>query len=401
LILQNDIELKGKFRLNDFDRRAYVFSSLPWRKIKKPGPLRDIDEAGIRNYIETIYGIFGAQKIKDSLDVEIEKNHYHPIRDYLDGLKWDGKERIENLLIDYFGAVDNLYTRHAMRKTLIGAVSRVYEPGCQFDLVLILVGVKEGTGKSTFFYKLGKQWFSDTFVTVHGKEALEQIQGSWIIEIAELAGIKKAEADPVKQFLTKRTDYFRKSYGHNNEEYPRQCIFVGTTNSNNVMWTRRFMPVDVREDKATKSSLTKELDDELDQIWAEAVFHYNLGEPPFLDKEINELADQSRTAHAEVDERSGYIEKYLNKDLPENWEDIDFYSRRLYFLNDDEEGTCRREYVCAAEIWCECLQKNREDMDRYKTREINEIMKNMKGWAHVNSTRNFKLYGKQKYYRRL
>jgi len=404
-ILKNDLELKNLFRLNDFDSKRYVFGSLPWRKIKKAEPMKNIDYSGIRNYIETIYGIAGNLKIDDSLAVEIEKNHFHPVRDYLSGLSWDGVQRIDNLLIEYFGATDNIYTREAIRKMLVGAVARIFVPGCKFDLVLVLVGKKEGTGKSTFVKKLGKDWFSDTFLTVHGKEALEQIQGAWIIEMAELAGLRKAEVEAIKHFITKQEDAFRPAYGRTSETYKRQCVFFGTTNNDRFLkeqhGNRRFMPVDVFESKATKDPLASTLDSELDQIWAEAVNLYKTGEKPYLSEEANAIADVARGEHAEADERTGIVESYLNKLIPLDWSGMDPFERQLFIGDEEAPGTELRQFVCIAEIWVECLQKKREEMDRYKTRDINEIMKSLKDWEAVNSTKNFGIYGKQKYYKRL
>lgn len=404
LIFANDIRLKGLFKFNEFDKKSYVFGNLPWRKVYKPEPIKNVDFSGIRNYIECIYGISSAAKIEDALNLEFEKNCYHPIKDYLKSLTWDGKERIDNLLIDFFGAKDNVYTREAIRKMLVGAVARIIKPGCKFDLVLTLIG-SQGAGKSTFINKLGKHWFSDTFLSVHGKEALEQIQGCWLIEIAELSGFKKAEAEAIKHFLSKQEDSFRPAYGRTSETYQRQCVFFGTTNNKDFLkdptGNRRFMPIDTDDKKATKKVFEHLTDQEVDQIWAEAFQLYKNGEPLILSPEAEALANIERRNHSENDERKGLIEAYLDTLLPEDWDQKDIYERRT-FLEDPLSGNGKvdRAFVCVAEVWCECLGKNKEDMDRYKTREINDILRSLEDWEQVNSTRNFKIYGKQKYYAR-
>lgn len=408
LIFANDIRLKGLFKQNDFDGKRYIFGNMPWRKISKAEPVKNVDYSGVRNYIESIYGIAGNLKIDDSMALEFEKNSYHPILEYLRSLEWDGVERADELLIKYFGAEDNLYTREAMIKMLVGAVARVFKPGCKFDLVLTIVSQQQGTGKSSFFKALGREWFSDTFMTVQGKEALEQIQGAWIIEMAELSGIRKAEVEAVKHFISKQEDMFRPAYARTAETYLRQCVFVATTNQSSFLkdssGNRRFMPIDIHSLKLTSNPELKaflENKEEIDQIWAEAVHLFKKGEPLYLSKEAENLAEIEQKRHSEVDERMGLIEKYLNQPLPETWDEKDIYERRS-FLEDplSEKGTEERDHVCVAEIWCECLGKEKEDMDRYKTREINDILRSLDDWEQSKSTKNFKLYGKQKYYTR-
>lgn len=408
LIFANDYRLKKLFRQNDFDGKRYVFGNLPWRKVTKPEPVKNVDYSGVRNYIESIYGISGAMKVEDSMALEFEKNHYHPILDYLRSLEWDKVQRLDSILIDYFGAEDCIYSREAIRKMMVGAVARVFDPGVKFDLVLTLVSQEQGTGKSSFLKALGQSWFSDTFITVQGKEAFEQLQGAWLIEMAELSGLRKADIEAIKHFISKQEDMFRPAYARATETYPRQCVFVATTNESSFLrdpsGNRRFMPVDIHNIKLVDNSkLLSFIEDKslIDQIWAEAVYLYRKGEPLYLSKEAEKIATVQQKLHSETDERRGLIEAYLNRLLPEDWDTMDIYERRS-FLEDplSEKGKINRVYVCVAEIWCECLGKNKEDMDRYKTRDINDIMKSLDEWEQVNSTRNFKLYGKQKYYAR-
>ena len=404
LIFSNDTRLKKIFKLNDFDGKRYVFENMPWRKIAKPEPVKNVDYSGTRNYLESLYGITGTLKIDDVLALEFEKNHYHPIREYLSSLEWDGTERVDRMLIDFFGAEDSLYTREATRKMLVGAVGRIFKPGIKFDLVVTLVG-GQGCGKSTLIKKLGQQWFSDTFMTVHGKEALEQIQGAWLIEIAELSGFRKAEVESIKHFMSKQEDTFRPAYARESETYQRQCIFVATTNRNDFLkdptGNRRFLPIDLRPNLATRN-IWKELDQiEIDQLWAEALEMFNCGEPLFMSEEANEIAKKEQNRHSEVDERKGLIESYLNRLLPEDWATMDEMDRRMYI--DDplsKNGTVERDYVCIAEIWTECLGKEKENMSRYNTREINDILRGLPEWEQSRSTKNFKIYGKQKFYAR-
>ena len=404
LIIQNDKMIKNAFKLNTFDNKRYVVHSLPWRKVDGLELFRDVDYAGIRNYIECVYGIVSSQKVDDALSLEFEKKKFHPIIDYIKSASWDGKKRVDTLLIDYFGAADNAYTRAAIRKMLCAAVARVFEPGVKFDLVLILVG-DQGTYKSTFVKKLGMDWFSDTFTTVQGKESFEQIQGAWIIEIAELSGLKKAEVETIKHYIAKREDSFRPAYGRVVETYKRQCVFFGTTNSKDFLkdptGNRRFMPIDVHREKVRKSVIDDLTPEEIHQIWAEAYQMYLNDEPLYLVDNESTLAKIEQAKHAESDERRGIIEEYLDKLYPDNWDKLDIYERRSWLDSPTPaKGSHQKKYVCVAEIWSECLGKDKADMSRYNTREINETLKSLNDWEFVSSTRNFPIYGKQKYYKR-
>lgn len=404
-ILQHDQCLTKIFVLNTFDYKRYVTRTMPWRKVVKPEPLRDVDYAGVRNYIESIYGIVASSKIDDALALEFEKQSYNPVVDYIKSLKWDKVKRVDTLLIDYFGAEDTLYTRAAIRKTLVGAIARVFNPGIKFDLVLTLVG-GQGTGKSTFVKLLGKEWFSDTFNTLQGKEAYEQLQGAWLIELSELSGLRKAEVETIKQFISKCEDMFRPAYGRVVETYKRQCVFIGTTNTKDFLrdpsGNRRFMPIDI--DYTTRGkSIWKDFENEIDNIWAEAYQLYLSGETLYLSQEEEAIAHVEQRKHSEVDDRRGMIEEYLNTLLPAEWAQYDIEKRKDWF-NDPiaakGKAEVERVYVCIAEVWCECLQKNKAEMSRYNTREINDILRSLSDWEFINSTKIFPIYGKQKYYAR-
>lgn len=398
-ILNNDPQLKNAFGVNSFDNKVYVLKNLAWRKVKGKETIKDVDLAGLRNYIETIYGISSAMKINDAFELETLRNSFHPIKEYIEGLRWDGVQRIDTLLSEYLGVDANIYTAEALRKMLVGAIARIYEEKVKFDLVLTLVG-EQGTGKSTLIRKLGKAWFSDSIYTMQGKESFEQLQGYWVIELAELAACKKAEIETVKHFISKQEDVFRAAYGHFNCEYPRRCVFFATTNKKDFLkdptGNRRFMPIDVKPDKADKNIFTDFTDEVVDMVWAEAFCLYQQGETLYLSPESEKLAKNEQNSHSESDERVGLIEDYLNRKLPLNWEELDIFQRRA-FLESDMAGEVEREYVCVAEIWTECLGKPKSDMDRYKTRELNVLLQNVEGWIQYKQKR-FKLYGKQTTY---
>lgn len=401
-ILENDSNIKGLFKKNTFDEKIYVTRKPPWRDKGDFETIKNVDFSGLRNYVESIYKISSPGKIEDAFLIEAAKQEYHPVRDYLKAQVWDGKKRVDTLLMDYFGVRDNLYTREAIRKMLVGAVARVFRPGIKFDLVLTLVG-KQGTYKSTFLKILGREWFSDTMPTIQGKDGMEQVQGVWIIELAELAATRKAEVEAIKHFISKQEDNFRAAYARTPEVYKRQCVFFGTTNEEEFLTdptgNRRFMPVTLDEIPRTKS-IIDDLENEVGQVWAEAYQMFLKKEPLHLSPEAEKIAKVERESYVEEDDRKGLIENYLNTPLPEKWPEMDLLERRI-FLADPiaEKGTVFREYVCSAEIWCECLGKDKDSMTRYNTKEIRNILKGLPDWESFNFSRRFPIYGPQKGYK--
>ena len=365
--------------------------------------MTDRDDDNIEHYLENVYSI-AATKLGKALSVIYERTKFHPIRDYLNSVDWDGEKRVDHVFIDYMGAADTEYTRAVTRKTLCAAVARVFKPGVKFDYMLTFVG-RQGLGKSSLIGKLGKQWFSDSFSTVQGKEAYEQIQGVWLVEMAELSGLKKADVESTKHYISKREDRYRVAYGERVENFPRQCIFFGSTNKRDFLrdptGNRRFWPVDIGT--PVKNLFTDLTDDEIDQIWAEAVHLYQKGETLFLSKELEDTAYKVQEEHSEIDERTGLIQKYLDTLLPVDWDTKSLYERRAFLQGDElqADGLVRREKVCAAEIWCEVLGGMQKDMSSHNTRFIHDIMRTMEGWGEYKSRTIFKEYGNQRgYYRK-
>lgn len=404
-VLNNDRWLKDRFALDMFAKREVALKNLPWREITKMTRyLIDSDDAAIRHYFEKIYGITGVQKVKDAMDIVVQRNKFHPVKNYLKSLVWDGIGRVEDLFIDYMGVEDSPYTRAVTRKSLAAGAARIFDPGCKFDYVPVLVGM-QGKKKSMLFDKLGKDWFSDSFGTVQGKEAYEQIQGVWLVEMAELSGLKKADVETIKHFITKREDRFRVAYGRRTENFPRQCIFFGTSNNKDFLrdptGNRRFWPLDIYQYEPIKDIAVDLNGYEVDQIWAEAVQLYKQGEKLYLPPEIELLAADKQEEHSERDERMGLVQAYLNKLLPDNWDEMDVYQRRDYLRSDDElkaEGKVQRSRVCVAEIWCEVLGGMQKEMTRFNTKDLHDLMRKMPGWEEYETKIRFKDYGVQRGY---
>lgn len=379
---------------------------LPWEQLK-PG-WSDADLASLTAYLDRVYHIFSPSKLKNALLTITAERSFHPIKEYLEGLPaWDGKKRLETLLIDYLGAEDSSYVRAVTRKTLVAAVARVYEPGIKFDTVLVLSG-PQGIGKSMFFAKLGGVWFSDslTISDMRDKTGAEKLQGFWIMEIGEMNGIKKVEVETVKSFASRQDDKFRVAYGTVVESHPRQCVICGTSNSQHflrdVTGNRRFWPVQVTgECEKHPWNMDKAL---LEQIWAEALTLYNAGEELILKGTDAEMAAEKQQEALENDDREGLVREYLDKLLPADWAKLSLSEKRMYLAGDEfttqnRAGVAPRDKVCNLEIWAECFGREPANIRKQDSYELNAIMAKLDGWKRYDGNKSgklsFKDYGSQ------
>lgn len=390
IILENDPLLKGRILYDEFAKRGAVGDTLPWDQ-QHPGarPWTDNDDSGARWYLEKIYNLTGKEKINDALGICANSHAFNEVKDYLNGLEWDGTARLERLFIDYLGAEDNEYVRAVTRKSFVAAVARALNPGCKYDTMPILTGA-QGIGKSTLLGKMGKKWFTDGIKTFEGKEAAELIQGIWIAEIGELSAMNKSEENQVKQFLSQRIDRFRAAYGRHVQDCPRCCVFFGTSNSSDYLRDptggRRFWPIDVGVQKPVKN-VFKDLDDEIDQLWAEAVCLWKLGEPLKLNVQLEAQAKEIQEQHREHNPKEGIILGFIEKEVPKDWLKWSLDKRRMFW-----NGMCKdvetvpRDRICAAEIWCELYGFSLGNMKRQDAREINDVLMNAEGWRSSNQS---------------
>ncbi|WP_295280408.1 virulence-associated E family protein [Veillonella sp.] len=400
LILENDPKLRGRMALDDFSHRMAVRGDLPWRPLTAAHYWADADDASLRNYLSTVYEIVGRGVIDDGLTEVFNNNRFHPVREYLNGLTWDGVCRVDTLLIDYIGAKDTPYVRAVTRKWLCGAIARVMNPGVKFDTTLVLYG-PQGLGKTLIAERLGGKWFNNTIGDVKQKDAMEQIQGSWICELAELAPTYKNDAEIVKAFLSRTVDRFRAPYGKRTEEYLRQCVFIGTTN--NLLFlkdrtgNRRFWPVAGNPELQTKIPYVDLTPEEVAQIWAEALTYYLAGESLVLPPDLEKYADNTRQRHTEGSEKIGLIEGYLDTPIPENWYKWEPAQMREFINEQDDliqntDALVKRDRVCAIEIWEVLFEGRRQNLTNAAAREINDILQNLPGWSPKGGKLRFGRY---------
>lgn len=400
IILEHDPYLKDRFALNAFAGRGEVLGPLPWTERAERRLWGDNDNAGLYWYLEKYYQITGSRKIDGALSLHSEKHAFNEITSYLEGLRWDGAPRLDALFIDYLGAEDTPYTRAVTRKAFTAAVARAMRPGTKFDNMTILSG-PQGIGKSTLLDKMSRGWFNDSIRTFEGKEASELLQGVWIVEVAELDAFRRTDVSRIKQFISQRADRFRAAYGRHVKEMPRCCVFFGTTNTGDYLQdktgNRRFWPVDVGKRPASKS-VWRDLDQDLDQVWAEAVMRWRLGEPLYLTGALADNARQQQEDHREISAREGLILEFLERQVPRDWSTWPLDRRRMFWGGGvaGEVELVPRERVCALEIWCELFEGQKKDMRYGDTQEINSVIAAAPGWKRTAQPLKFGYCGAQR-----
>lgn len=389
LILEHDSRFKGKLRKNLLHERVEV-SDLPWGR-STDGPWKDTDTGHLRIMLEQIMsGKVSENDVYAAVDIVSDNHAYHPVKTYLEGLTWDGTPRLDSLLIDYLGAADTPYSRAVSRKAFVAAVARVMEPGCKYDNMVVLVG-KQGRFKSTLLAIMGGQWFTDSMRSFEGQKADEQLRGTWIIEISELQGFKNSDVETIKGYLSRQTDRYRPAWGRTLREFPRQCVFFGTTNASDFLRDttggRRFWPIDI-DVLPRKKSVVDDLPRERDQIWAEAVARYHQKEPLFLSGEVEQYARQIQENHRETDPWEGMLLEYLEKRIPEDWDKWPLDRRKDFLSGYASAGgqplnLVERKKVSSTEFMCEVLNFAPGHLDKRDTMRVSKILRGLPGWKSM------------------
>jgi len=400
IILEHDPNLAGKFALNMFAGRGEVLGALPWDKRAKRRLWDDNDNSGLYWYMEKRWEINANGKIDSALSLHSNDHAFNEVQDYLNAQVWDGVPRLDSLFIDYLGATDTEYNRTVARKSCVAAVARAMTPGCKYDNMTILVG-PQGIGKSTLLDKLSRGWFNDSIRTFEGKEASELLQGVWIVEVSELDAFRRTDVARIKQFLSLRADRFRAAYGRHVKELPRPCVFFGTTNTKDFLQdttgNRRFWPVNTSEQEATKS-VWGDLPGEVDQIWAEAVVYWRMGETLYLTGAVEAAAKAKQEEHREASPYEAITLDFISRKVPEDWETWKIERRRMYWGGgiQGDIATVPRDRVCAAEVWVEALGGLPKDLTKIIAREINNCIDRLDEWQRTPNVRKFGPHGVQR-----
>lgn len=378
LFMLRDEQYRG-IRFNEMSGRAEI------HEIDADGnltirPWSDADDARSKHYFELRHEMYAPAKHDAALKILFDSRKYNPLIDIVDALQWDGENRCELFLTQWLKADDTAYTREVSRLIFAGGINRLYAPGCKFDDVPVLIGTKQGEGKSTII-----QWlalhddYSATTKNMSGdQKSIEAIQGAWIVEIPELAAFRATDIESLKAFCTKTFDKYRLPYERNTSIFPRRCIFIGSTNNRQFLTdktgNRRFYPVNVRSNGYDVFAHENEIRDYILQCWAEARERYKRGEMPAVaDRALLSEYQTAQNAAMEDDWRVGVIEDYLHR----------------------HKGN--GDYVCAKEIFHEALYPDDNRQPAMKdSREIGEIMDSFTEWERCDKLKTTQKYGKQR-----
>ena len=397
LILENDEAYKGKIEFNELTQMC-SFNRNYWT---------DFTDSHLKLFLEQKYDIVTSiENISHACNVIADEHRYHPIKEYLQSVQWDGVSRINSVFSEFLGATDNQYTRAVATISFVGAVARIFEAGVKFDTCTVFVG-KQGTGKSKFIYKIAHNpdWFSDSITTFDGKEFYEGILGRWIIELGEGTAFQKSVKERCKQALASQQDVYRKPYGRHPEVQKRQCVFFGTTNNYDFLkdetGDRRYYPIDVNIAKATKS-IDKDLtDDYIAQLWAEAFYLYSNGQNIYIqDRQILALAEQEQRKHFDESPLQSDIYNFLEIPITQNWYSSTLDSRKQYIREyqngNTSAGAYKRDRISIKEIACELYgYELNQPVERKMSLEISRTLTAL-GWQNTGKREYLDVYGRQR-----
>lgn len=375
IIMDNDARFAGKIKFDEFSRQEYLSGEIPWESEACDRAWGSHDDAALYSIIQTDYGVKNRNDYFDAIKNVSMRNRFHPVRDILESLEFDGEDHIRSLLPYYLGVEDTEYSYQVMRLWMLGAVARVYEPGCKFDYTMIFTG-PQGLGKSTFLkiMALNDSWFNDSLDSLDSDKAAQSLMGSWIVELAELKSLARTAGgvESVKRFLTAVQDKYRVPYERRADIFLRQCVFAGTTNKSDFLQdetgNRRFLIIQTGVNKPTKSLFVPEAIEDMKAAWAQAVHIWKTEQPELiLPDSCRDEAQRLQNESMADDGKVGIIEAFLEN----------------------------KQRTCVLEIWKEALGENGRPQ-KWQSSEIMDIILSIPGWSKMKNVSTFGEYGKQK-----
>lgn len=379
IVINNDFRFCGKIKYNEFSQQLFLVGSTPWEVSNNCRPWGSQDDSALFSIIQSEYGLQNRNDYYDAVKNISKKNRFNPVREILDDLEYKGSGYIRELLPGYLGAEKSNYNYEVMKLFMLGAVNRVYRPGCKFDYAMILQG-PQGIGKSTFLQLLALDdaWFNDSLDSLDSDKAAQSLMGSWIIELAELKSLARTAGgvDSVKRFLSATQDKYRIPYERRSDIFPRQCVFAGTTNKADFLQdetgNRRFLIIRVGEDDVSKDLFSKDALEDIKAAWAETVHIFKNENPKLvLPEYCMSTAKELQESCLVDDGKKGLIEEYLIDKLR----------------------------TCAVEIWEKALHENGRPA-KWQSSEISNIILNIPGWKKMQYPEKFDGYGSQRGFRK-
>ncbi len=396
-ILEHDPFLKGKIRFNEFSTEIDV-RDMPWQQ--ETAAWDDTSDAYLASYLEGYrIGGFSDKKVIKALQIVANENRYHPVRDYLNSLVWDGMPRIETLFIDHLKAEDTRLYRNAALGFMVMSVKRIFQPGCNLQFMPVFIG-KQGAGKSSLAQVLGGKWVTNSAIDINSKDGYIALQGKWIVEIAEMNSFSKKEASSVKSYISSSTDSYRPPYCQHNVDIKRQCIFFGTTNDilclADSTGNRRFWPIECKATEDDAFERLQKLEANRDQLWAEAM-HFYKTELPRIENLIRQVNADMKTLqerHNQVDPLEDGLRTYLDFMLPANWKEFSLPMRKAWFHDESvrlnhykmnsHNGDFVRNEVSAYDFCMEYLGMESSNSKYLATcNKVHRFMEDIPGWVRL------------------
>lgn len=369
--------------------RVDLIKPMPW--FREGSALTDIDLDHILLHLDAEYGIQSEKMVRHTLSTIANRQRYHPVRDYLNTLQWDGTPRVRYALHHFLGAEVSDTNEEFLRVFMLGAVNRAFHPGCKFELMLCLTG-DQGVGKSTFlrFLAIKDEWFSDDLRKLDDENVYRKLVGHWIIELAEMLAAANAKSiEEIKSFVSRQQETYKTPYAVYPADRPRQCVFAGTTNRYDFMprdrsGNRRFLPIRVDASKAEVHILDDEAASRayFDQMWAEIMTLYKSGQGKLT------LSAESQK------QQKAMIQEYMQ-------EDTDAGIILDYMEN------YKGDKLCSKQLFAEALHRGFDQPKPWEIREICDIVNtaidngNLSGWQRFSNPRHFGQYGKQRGWERV